>query len=212
MNKRQKRGLALLAVGLLLVMCGLGIHLAQQQEDISAGQTAAVLLQQLDSKIPQLNYKPENNTQPSNPAPEDNTTEETVDPVLPEVQYMGYTLLGSISIPSVAIRLPVLDQWSEDMLKVAPCRYQGSITDGNMIIMGHNYKSHFTPLHWIAIGAEVEFENTVGKVFRYRVAEIEYLHRTQGEQLPSAEYPLTLFTCTAGGLDRIVVRCEAVEE
>lgn len=32
---------------------------------------------------------------------------------------------------------------------------------------------------------------------------------TEGELLPSS-YPLTLFTCTAGGQNRIVVRCEEI--
>lgn len=195
MNKKQKRGAILLLVGILLVLCGLGIHLAQQRQDALAGQTAALLLQQLEEKVLSVE-----------PVPDTQTPEQDVQ--LPEKKYMGYTLIGSVSIPSVGIQLPVLDDWSEDMLKVAPCRYAGSISGGNMIIMGHNYKSHFTPLQKIAVGAEVEFENAVGKVFRYRVAEIVYLHRTEGEQLPSS-YPLTLFTCTPGGLERIVVRCEA---
>lgn len=201
MNKKQKRGAILLLVGVLLVLCGLGIHLVQQQQDTLAGQTAAMLYQQLEQK-----------TLPVTPTPEETPTEQPQkqDPQLPEKKYMGYTLIGSISIPSVGIQLPVLNDWSEEMLKAAPCRYAGSISGGNMIIMGHNYKSHFTPLHKIAVGAEVEFENVVGKVFRYRVASIEYLHRTEGEKLPSDTYPLTIFTCTPGGLERIVVRCEAV--
>lgn len=200
MNKRQKRGLVLLATGLMLVLGGLSIHLAQEQEDVSAGQTAAVLLQQLEDKTPQIDMDVQ---EPEAEA------HEPVDPVLPEKKYMGYTLLGSISVPSVGIRLPVLDQWSEDMLKIAPCRYLGSLSGGDMVIMGHNYKSHFNPLHRIEVGAEVEFENTIGRVFRFRVAKIEYLHRTEGEKLPNGEYPLTIFTCTPGGLERIIVRCEA---
>lgn len=195
MNKRQKQGMLLLLAGVVLVLCGLGIHLAQERQDTMAGQTAALLLQQLDQKA-----------LPSETETEDKTPDR--DPEMPVKKYMGYTLIGSISIPSVGICLPVLDDWSEDMLKVSPCRYRGSISGGDMIIMGHNYKSHFTPLQKIAVGAEVEFENTLGKVFRFRVAKIEYLHRTEGELLPSEEYPLTVFTCTPGGLERIVVRCE----
>lgn len=195
MNKKQKQGAVLLVVGIVLVLCGLGIHIAQERQDALAGQTAALLLQQLDQKTLPVE------------TPTDTETKNQ-DPELPERKYMGYSLIGSISIPSVGIRLPVLDDWSEDKLKVAPCRYTGSISSSNMIIMGHNYKSHLTPLHKVEVGAEVEFENAVGKVFRYRVAEIEHLHRTQGEDLLS-EYPLTIFTCTPGGLERIVVRCEA---
>ena len=192
MNKRQKRGMILLAVGLVLVLGGLGIHLMQLQEDAAAGKTATILLQQLDYKL----------------LP---TDEESPDPSLPGKKYMDYTLIGSIRIPSVEIQLPVLDQWNEDMLKVAPCRYAGSLSGNDMVIMGHNYKTHFNNLNKIKIGTEVEFENTTGKVFRYRVAKIEHLHSTEGEKLPTKEYPLTIFTCKPGGLDRIVVRCESLE-
>jgi hypothetical protein len=59
-------------------------------------------------------------------------------------------------------------------------------------------------------GAEVIFEDVLSKQYKFRVAEIEYLHRTQGEALPS-KYPLSVFTCTSGGLDRIILRCETAE-
>ena len=119
-------------------------------------------------------------------------------------------MIGSIYIPSVGLRLPVLDEWTDESLKAAPCRYQGSIAEGNMIIMGHNYRKHFRPLHDVKEGAEVIFENVLSKQYKFRVAEIEYLHRTQGDALPS-NYPLSVFTCMPGGLDRIILRCETVE-
>lgn len=199
MNKIQVRGVILLLTGIVLVLCGLGIHLNQQRQDAMAGQNVAIL-QQVDQKtLP---------TKPADPYGAEGNVPQR-DPQMPEKTYMGYTLIGSVRVPSVGIDLPVLGDWSEEMLKVAPCRYRGSISGGDLIIMGHNYKSHFTPLHQVSVGAEVTFENAMGKVFRYRVAEIVYLHRTEGEQLPS-EYPLTIFTCTPGGLERIVVRCEEI--
>ena len=199
MNKRQKRGLVLLAVGVLLMLSGLVMYVSREQEDVAAGKTAAVLLQQLENKTSSVPVQPETDSQ----AP--------MDPVLPEKKYMGYALLGSIRVPSVDLELPLLDDWGEKMLKAAPCRYIGSISGGDMIIMGHNYKSHFRPLHKVKVGAEVEIENTIGTVFRYRVAEIEILHRTEGEKLSSEEYPLTIFTCRPGGLERLILRCEAIE-
>lgn len=198
MNKRQKRGAILLGVGVLLVCFALGIHLMEKHRDNMAGQTAEVLLQQLD-----LNRIPLVQTPVTNEA-------QQLDPQLPEKYYMDYPLIGSVYVPAAGVRLPVLGQWDEQMLKVAPCRYQGSISSGSMIIMGHNYKSHFRFLHNVPEGTEVIFENTAGREYHYRVAEIDYLQRTQGELLPS-EHPLILFTCTPGGLERIVLRCEAVQ-
>lgn len=208
MTERQKRGAIFLVVGVVLVLCGLGIHLIQEHEDATAGKTATLLLNYLEQKT--LSVDPEPGTQAEKEAMKEKLTPPENDPKLPVKTYMGYALIGSISIPSVGIDLPILKDWSEKLLKIAPCRYQGSISGDNLIVMGHNYKRHFTPLHSVTVGAEVVFENTNGTLFRYRVAEIEYLHRTEGEDLPS-DYPLTLFTCTASGLERIIVRCEPIE-
>ena len=49
MSKKQKIGAILVAVGLMLVLSGLGIHLLQEQEEELAGQTAEILLKQLDN-------------------------------------------------------------------------------------------------------------------------------------------------------------------
>lgn len=194
MTKRQKRGLMLVALGLSLVMAALGIHLAQEKRDALAGQSANVLLQQLQLSRTSL------------PAPDGMEQEETAT-AMPEKSYLGYSMIGTIRVPSLDIELPVLSTWSYELLDVAPCRYSGSLPTGDMILMGHNYKSHFTPLLQAAVGTEVEFEDVNGQVSRYTVAEITYLHKNDGEKLPS-DYPLTLFTCTAGGQNRMVLRCQ----
>ena len=197
MGKKQKLGAILVAAGLMLVLCGLGIHLLQEQEEKLAEQTTELLLKQL-----------ENSTILPPKEPENIATQHTS--VLPTVTYMGFEMIGSIRIPSVGLHLPVLNEWTDGSLKAAPCRYQGSIAEGNMIIMGHNYRKHFRPLHEVKEGAEVIFENVLSKQYKFRVVEIEYLHRTQGEALPS-KYPLSVFTCTPGGLERIILRCETAE-
>lgn len=120
-------------------------------------------------------------------------------------------MIGTVRIPTVGIELPVLSTWSYEMLNIAPCRYSGSIDSGDLILMGHNYKSHFTPLHQVTVGSEVTFEDVNGIVYRYTVDAIEYLHKSESEQLPS-EHPLILFTCTAGGQNRIIIRCLLQED
>ena len=115
-----------------------------------------------------------------------------------------------IYYPNAGIELPVLSDWDYALLDVAPCRYSGSIPNGNMILMGHNYKSHFAPLRRTAAGDSVEFVDVNGRGYRYTVDKVDILHKNDGELLPS-EHPLILFTCTTGGQDRIVVRCLPVE-
>ena len=112
---------------------------------------------------------------------------------------------------SCGIELPVLSQWDDAMLKTAPCRYSGSVAGGDLIIMGHNYKSHFTPLNRAAVGDGVTFTDAAGQAHSYTVTKIETLHKSQLEDLTGTDYPLTLFTCTYGGQNRLVLRCEMAE-
>ena len=189
MNKRTKLGLLFLAVGTLLVLCATGIHLAHEREDELAGESAALLLQTLDDKT----RLPEGTA--------------GTDPLLPTVLYRDRSILAAVSVPSLGLRLPVFNEWDEELLKTAPCRYRGSLSENNLILMGHNYKSHFGPLSDVRIGETVTLENTLGNKFHFTVDKIEALSGSDGELLPDETYPLTLFTCDMSGTARIVVRC-----
>lgn len=211
MNKRQKRGIILVALGFLLVFGAVGLHAAQDQEDALAGENAKVLLRHL--QLSSVTVTPPAASDRAEDAPSGQIPEETVPlpTTMAEKEYMGYSMIGTIRIPSVNIELPVMSSWSYDLLKVAPCRYSGSIGGGDLIIMGHNYKSHFTPMKKVKAGAEVEFEDVNGMVYRYVVEKVEQLHKSEVDRLAS-EYDLTLFTCTASGQNRFVLRCNLVSE
>ncbi len=45
---------------------------------------------------------------------------------MPTVLIGGYAYIGEIEIPSLQIRLPVMESWDYDRLKISPCRYSGS--------------------------------------------------------------------------------------
>jgi sortase A len=200
MTARQKRGCALIAAGLVLVLCAVGMQLMEQKQDELAGENAKILLRQLQLDRVTVDLK-------DDPLQEQEQVS-TADPTdMPVKQYLGYDLIGTIRLPALGIELPVLNTWSDALLNVAPCRYAGSLTKENMILMGHNYKNHFYPMLRAQIGMEVEFEDVYGQIYHYRIAEIVTLRASDGELLAS-DYPLTLFTCTVGGQNRFVVRCE----
>lgn len=200
MNKRRMRGSLLVLAGLIMILAAMALQIIEEKRDALAGENARILLRQLALERTSIEDGPEETT----PAQTNGT-----DISMAVKSYLGYSMIGTLRISSVGIELPVLSAWSYELLDVAPCRYSGSVAGGDLIIMGHNYKSHFTPLHDIAVGAEVEFEDVHGGKYRYIVERIEYLHRGEGEQLPS-DYELTLFTCTSGGANRIVVRCRQI--
>jgi len=169
-----------------------------RQQDAMAGANSAVLLAQLESHR-------------STSVQQSVQTQENELPQMPVKTLSGYELIGRIQVESLGVDLPVLSGWSMEMLNIAPCRYSGSLQTSDMILMGHNYESHFLPLLEISEGAKVAFEDAGGVWHEYRVALVETLKAYEGEKLPS-EYPLTIFTCTRGGQNRFVIRCEKQDE
>lgn len=117
---------------------------------------------------------------------------------------------GKLDIPALGLELPVLSDWSYKKMKTAPCLYSGSIEEENLVIMGHNYKSHFGSLASLSEGDEVYFTDAGGTVFKYRVEAVEVLAADADEDMTDGTFPLTLFTCTWDGKSRVTVRCQSV--
>ena len=118
--------------------------------------------------------------------------------------------VGMIEIPVLGLALPVLDDWNYPALKVAPCRYEGSAYTGDLIVMAHNYDSHFGKLRQLQPEDEVRFTDMAGNVFTYRVMELETLPGSAVEDMSAGQWDLTLFTCTYGGQSRVTIRCRQV--
>lgn len=211
--RKKVRGICLIVVGLAMVCVGMGMFAMYDYQDEIAGRNAEILLAEMASRgtlpeAPLPEFKPALSNLAETPEEElEEVTEE-----MPVQTYGGYELVGTLHVPSVGIELPVLNDWSYDLLKVAPCRYSGTVAENDLILMGHNYKSHFTPLKKVKMGASVDFVGADGVVYRYEVAEMEIIHKTEVEELPSLEHDLTLFTCTNGGQRRCVVRCVRISE
>lgn len=134
-------------------------------------------------------------------------TEGTENEVMPERKSDGIEYLGILSIPKFSLELPILDTWSTENGKIAPCRYAGSVIAGDLIFCAHNYDSHFGKLKELNIGDLIDFTDIEGKCYSYAVTECLILKGTDVDGIQDGEWDLTLFTCTAGGKNRVVIRC-----
>ena len=187
----KKSGVILISLGAVLILAALLLFLYNRGEDRRAGQEAESLLEDARSAIS------------ANAAPEEPQEE--------PVEKITYDYAGVIAIPDLSLELPVIDQWSYDRLKVAPCRQSGAAPDGDLVIAAHNYKSHFGYLDRLQPGASVIFTDMEGTVYRYAVEEIRRLEPEDAEDVSSvfsSEYPLVLYTCTPGGKARVAVFCQ----
>jgi sortase A len=124
-----------------------------------------------------------------------------------EVKINGYNYIGYLSIPALELELPIMSSWSYRQLKIAPCRYSGSLRGEDLVLMAHNYSRHFGKISKLNEGDTISFTDVDGVVTYYQVAAMDILEPTAVEVMTSGEFDLTLFTCTYGGGSRVTVCC-----
>lgn len=135
-----------------------------------------------------------------------------VEQTMTEVEIDGHSYIGYLSIPSRDLELPVMSQWSDSKLKIAPCRFSGSTMEENLVVVGHNYRRHFRPIHQLQPGDEVLFTDMDGNVTAYQVIITDVVSPDSAEEVASGFFDLALVTCTYGGKTRLVVYCNAFEK
>lgn len=124
----------------------------------------------------------------------------------------GYKYVGVLEIPSLSLKLPVIETWSYDGFLKAPCVYYGSAYKDNLVIAAHNYTKHFGRLKNLLPGNTVIFTDVDGNCFNYNVLETQILQPNEIKEMTQSDADLTLFTCTVGGRTRVTVRCERAED
>lgn len=204
----MKRGAFWIHLGLLLLAAALFLSAYNEMESHEARNSAQKVIEQMCQSLPTETA--------AGPA-------ETEAPAVPEylldverempVQTInGRDYIGVLSIPSLELELPVISQWDYDALKVAPCRYSGSLYQDNLIICAHNYASHFGKLKNLRVGDTAIFTDMDENVVSFQLAAQETIQPENLEAMEAGDWDLTLFTCTVGGQTRVTIRFEREEE
>lgn len=204
-----------MVLGVLLILGAAALSWWNQKEDNDVQKAAVQIMPQLVQQIrentvaetvgPQDAFVPELELQ----KPVALLTEE--DKKMTEVEIDGNLYIGYLSIPALNIELPIMSDWSYAQLQIAPCRYHGSIRGEDLVLMAHNYRSHFGYINRLELGDQVIFTDMDGKTTVYTVVGQDILDPSAVEVITAGEYDLTLFTCTYGGASRITVYCDVAK-
>lgn len=208
----SKRGKLCTALGLLLLLAALGLTAYNLWRDAMASISVDFVLEHL---TPALSSRQA--ALPALPSGED--LEEAFIPdyvlnpemAMPEETIDGRNYIGVLDIPALDLSFPIISEWSYDALQIAPCRYSGSAYLDNLVIAGHNYRSHFASLPQLQPGDTVTFTDMDGNVFSCAVSSLETLSPYAISDMTSGDWDLTLFTCTVGGQSRLAIRCDRTE-
>ncbi len=144
-------------------------------------------------------------------APDESDAEKIIASVVGKVGEDG--IIGVLKIPVINVELPVIGKWSYSLLKISVCRYKGPSANakGNLVIIGHNYKSgaHFGNLDELKIGSAVYLTDTDSNRVRYEVYDMDTIEPDSFSALNDykGKAGLTLMTCKNSGNSRLVVRC-----
>lgn len=202
---KTKLGIACLFFGILLMCGAVCLFLYNGNESSQAQRDSQVVLPQIIEQLPE------------EPAPE--ILAERLTPVeflepeafeMTEVVIDGYGYIGYLSIPTLKLELPIMGDWDYKRLRIAPCRYYGSVNGEDLVLMAHNYKSHFGPISKLQVGDSVIFTDMDGVTTHYQVVSRDILHPDAVEEMTAGAFDLTLFTCTYGGEKRVTVYCNEV--
>ena len=160
------------------------------------------------TETPEPTQSPEPTSTPT-PAPTGKLYERVPGIEMPGEKVNGHEYIGTLSIPSLGLKVPVQRNWSYENLSVSPCRYSGSAYAGNLAIIAHTY--HFGKLSSLALDATVTFTDMENNVFRYVVREKNTISPNDANEIAHSGYDLTLVTCTLSGTKRVAVYCERVK-
>lgn len=206
-GKHSHRGNLLIFLGMILIFGALGLTVYNILDGKRAEKAAEQISVALIDKIKE----------------EDSAMQVPMfDPAAPmPVEVIdGYEYIGVLEIPDLDLTLPVMNEWDYTRLKISPCRFTGSYYADDLVICGHNYAKHFSPIKWIDIGADVYFTNVEGMTIHYIVTNRETVEPTDVELMidnihnstsSTMDWDMTLFTCNTGGQTRCAVRCSRVE-
>lgn len=192
----RKTSSFLIVLGILCLLGALGLTIYNIRESDSADRAAREVVSQMEKQLSDLSGETPADTVPENRE-------------MPSMEIDGRLYIGYISVPSIDLNLPVMEDWDYAKLRIAPCRYSGSYYTNDLVIAGHNYRSHFSPLRSLPLGTEVLFTNAEGTVYTYCISDILTLNPEQTEDMTEAseDWDLTLFTCTISGSSRCTIRC-----
>ena len=130
--------------------------------------------------------------------------------------YKGFVMVGTIEIPKISLKCPVLERASSDAIEVAVGIYAGPGLNkvGNTVIAGHNYRNgtFFSNNKKLLNGDKIYITDTTGKKVTYTIynvyttapEDLNYVTRdTKGKR------EISLTTCTDDTKNRLIIWASA---
>ncbi len=209
-NKRKKRINIYIVIGLMFIASALAFAYYNMWDEARAEKDVKSALAKLKKVQPKVvQQEAEEYENPEEVEIPDYQLDDSREMPISFIDGMSY--VGSLSIPSLELELPILDSWDYNKLKLSPCTYSGSPYKDNFIVLAHNYNAHFGSIQFLNEGDDIFFTDMEGNLFKYKVTQKDTLDMTQVKEMNEGDWDLTLFTCSLNSSERITVRCKKTD-
>lgn len=118
---------------------------------------------------------------------------------------------GKIKIEKIDLEYTVFNEFSEELLKIAPCKFYGKDINqrGNIAIVGHNYNDNrfFGRLSELDIKDKIKIVSFDNKEYTYTIYDIFETEENDTSVLKNNKYyELTLITCNNLNKKRLIIK------
>ena len=130
----------------------------------------------------------------------------------------SYYAIATINIPKLNWdkTYPILDHWSDELLKISPCKFHGANPNevGNFCIVGHNYRNSlfFSKIpSMVENGDVIEIEDNYGRKVNYIVYDKHVVNENDTRdtsQITHGKREITVITCTNDSKNRVILRAK----
>lgn len=126
-------------------------------------------------------------------------------------------VIGVIKIDKLGIEYPILSETTNELLKIAPCKFFGPDANkvGNLCIAGHNFndKRFFSQLHLLNVGDIISIYAPANVCVLYKVYDMYEIEKNDMEctsQNTNGKKEITLITCNNINKKRFIVKAVEV--
>lgn len=146
-----------------------------------------------------------------NTSTEDNSSSQTT--------YKGFVVVGTIQIPTIDLKYPILEKLSPTSLKtsvVLMYTAQGLNNEGNSVIIGHNYRNGtmFSNVDKLKNGEYIYITDTTGRKVKYQIYNIYRASGNESDYITrntNGKREISLSTCTDDSKARTIVWAKEVQ-
>ena len=131
--------------------------------------------------------------------------------VTEEAKYFGQIICDKIGLDYF-----IYNNYSEENLKVLPCKFSGGKLDenGNICIIGHNYFDNrfFSNINKLEIGDIITIKDLDEKIYKYEIYKKEEINQNEVQKVLESKNirEITLCTCTLDKQKRFIIKAKGI--